>query len=117
MTSWTEAHASTVERDDEPHDPRDAEIARLREEVAELKSDIAHAQKYAKEYEPDYPWQLGTASEVMWCLGESLHGVEKAVRDWQRTANLMIAAGLVTIEQLCEYGLKARKQTDDEGKR
>jgi ElaB/YqjD/DUF883 family membrane-anchored ribosome-binding protein len=56
-------------------------VATLQKRVAELEADIANAQKRAKDYCPDYPWHLGTASEVMWALGAGRKGVLSANDD------------------------------------
>lgn len=53
-----------------------------RDLAEKAEADIAYAVKHAKEYCPHYPWQLNTASEVMWALGEGYKGVEKACDDW-----------------------------------
>lgn len=49
----------------------DASEARVRE----LEGDIKHAHAEAKKYQPDYPWQLGTASEAVWACGQGYLGV------------------------------------------
>jgi hypothetical protein len=48
----------------------------LMKKVDELESDIAHAVKEGKQYDPDYPWtENPTASEVAWALGQGKLGV------------------------------------------
>lgn len=77
-----------------------AEITRLKKENDELKSDIAHALAEAKKYEPDYPWSLGTASEISWALGQSSLGVLAANDSWQQYAKKLEE----TIHELIGWG-------------
>lgn len=60
------------------------EITNLKKENEDLKSDIAHALTEAKKYDPDYPWSLGTASEISWALGQSSLGVRAANDSWRQ---------------------------------
>lgn len=63
-----------------------------KERVAKLEADIAHSVKEAKRREPEYPWQLNTASEAVWALGESLLGTRAALQEWRdRVAVLEVA--------------------------
>lgn len=56
-----------------------AERDMLAGRVKELEGDISHAVVEAKRRCPDYPWQLNTASESVWALGESWLGASAAV--------------------------------------
>jgi hypothetical protein len=54
-----------------------------RTRAEEAEADIANAVKFAKEYDPEYPWELSnTASEAVWALGEGGIGAERARQDW-----------------------------------
>lgn len=57
---------------------RDADIIKLKAELAEARNDIDNAVRCAKKYQPDYPWKLNTASEAVWACGEAFNGVSKA---------------------------------------
>jgi hypothetical protein len=92
MTSWIDADR----------------IRELERRVAELESDIANAVKYAKLYEPDYPWETSTASEVSWALGSSLQGVAAANKDLHRVLQRLIDDGKVTMSELLAYGAAVR---------
>jgi len=113
MTRWPEANAYIQEHDDE-HIPDVAatenRIRALECRVEDLESDIANAVKYAKEYEPDYPWSEGTASEVSWALGCSLQGTAAANNDLHRIFQLLIKSGKVTMGELLEYNRIARNE-------
>ena len=67
------------------------EIVELRERVGEQAADIAHAQAEAKKYSPDYPWALGTASEVARALGTSAEGRSLACDDLHKTISTLTA--------------------------
>lgn len=69
-----------------------AEIDALREERDELKRDVTHAVKEAKRREPDYPWELDTASECVLALGEGLAGTRAACGDWHKRCEKLEAA-------------------------
>jgi hypothetical protein len=56
----------------------------LEGKIERLRSDIEHATKEAKAYEPDYPWDdslPNQASQIAWALGQSLGGVKAANDD------------------------------------
>lgn len=73
------------------------ETAKLTASAPKLKADIDHAVKCAKEYRPDYPWQLNTASEAVWALGQSATGIEKANDDLHKIINKLKADNEVLV--------------------
>lgn len=56
-------------------------IRQLEAALSAAQEDISHAVREAKRRDPEYPWQLGTASEAVWALGESLLGTQAANDD------------------------------------
>lgn len=82
------------------------EIAVLRKQIDELKLDIANAVKYAKEYAPDYPWKLNTASEVMWTLGEGYKGVCQANNDLHNKIDELTKENLLLRDVLSRVACK-----------
>ncbi len=75
-------------------------ITRLERENEALRHDIANAVRCAKQYCPDYPWTLHTASEAVWACGEALVGTKAAIGDWDATVKLLEAKLALATGQL-----------------
>ena len=65
---------------------QDALIAAERHRAEAAEKDVAHAIREAKKYSPSYPWQLNTASEAVWALGQGALGIDAACGDWRKKA-------------------------------
>ncbi len=81
------------------------DLERVTRERDELRSNVDNAVKCAKEYVPDYPWTLNTASEAVWACGEAYSGVDKACDAWSRD-HATLTAKLRAAETAMEFALE-----------
>jgi regulator of replication initiation timing len=90
-----------------------ADLDAVRRERDDIKSNVENAVRCAKEYCPDYPWTLNTASEAVWATGESYKGVSAACDDLHKdldAATADLKAVSAALDGLAEHNVKLRTE-------
>jgi hypothetical protein len=92
-----------------------ADLDAATRERDELKSNVENAVRCAKEYCPNYPWTLNTASEAVWATGESYRGVSAACNDLHKDLDTLRTENAKLREALEDYKnqILARQGLDD----
>jgi regulator of replication initiation timing len=90
-----------------------ADLDAATRERDDIKSNVENAVRCAKEYCPNYPWTLNTASEAVWATGESYKGVSAARDDLHKdldAATADLKAVSAALDGLAEHNVKLRTE-------